>query len=36
MDVFVGTMGFVVAIAVICWLDVLIDKRQYRAELTGF
>ena len=36
MDVFVGTIGFVVMIAVIGLLDVLIDKYQYRSELTGF
>ena len=36
MDVFVGTIGFVLTIAVIGLLDVLIDKHRYRSELTGF
>jgi hypothetical protein len=36
VDVFAGTLGFVVTIAVIGLLDVLIDKYQYRSELTGF
>ena len=36
VDVFAGTIGFVVTIAVIGLLDVLIDKYQYRSELTGF
>ncbi|MDA8704837.1 hypothetical protein N9M22_02175 [Litoricolaceae bacterium] len=36
VDVFAGTLGFVVTIAVISLLDVLIDKYQYRSELTGF
>ena len=36
MDVFAGTFGFVVTIAMIGLLDVLIDKYQYRSELTGF
>ena len=36
MDVFAGTIGFVVTISVIGLLDVLIDKYQYRSELTGF
>jgi len=36
VDVFAVTLGFVVTIAVIGLLDVLIDKYQYRSELTGF
>jgi len=36
VDVFAGTIGFVVMIAVIGLFDVLIDKYQYRSELTGF
>ena len=36
VDVFAGTLGFVVTIAMIGLLDVLIDKYQYRSELTGF
>jgi hypothetical protein len=36
VDVFAGTIGFVVTIAMIGLLDVLIDKYQYRSELTGF
>jgi len=36
VDVFAGTIGFVVTISVIGLLDVLIDKYQYRSELTGF
>jgi hypothetical protein len=36
MDVFVGPIGFVTTIAVIYLLDVLIDKYQYRSELSAF
>lgn len=36
MDVFVGTIGFVVMISMIGLLDIIIDKYQYRSELTGF
>ncbi len=36
MDVFVGTIGFIGMISVIGLLDIVIDKYQYRSELTGF
>ena len=35
MDVIVGTIGFVGMISVISLLDIIIDKYQYRSELTG-
>jgi hypothetical protein len=36
MDIIVGTIGFVGMISVIGLLDVIIDKYQYRSELTDF
>lgn len=36
MDVFVGTIGFIGMISVIGLLDIVIDKYQYRSELSGF
>jgi len=36
MDVLVGTLGFIGMISVIGLLDLVIDKYQYRSELTGF